>query len=282
MFVAYDKDYNRCYAEECEKSKDYYCPICEEKVQLRKGNIRKAHFAHLKDTECPYDDRDNKSEWHICMQEYFPREMREHLFKDEKTGECHIADVYVPEKDTVIEFQHSPILSEEFAARTEFYTRIGKRIVWVFDESTQKPKEGDLGRLRPCGGICNVFPHNMGYTFKWLRSPRKCLRSFVAVVYQKDYRNYAVCFFSGVEKGDCLHKIIGQFNGYDYVITSVHTIQMHENMDVEEFFVPEIYWLSQPEWKPIMDKARANHRGKVSIVNPIKPRKTFYRRGRRF
>lgn len=48
-------------------------------------------------------------------------------------GEKHRADICVEEKKMVIEFQHSPISSDEFERRCLFYTSAGYQLIWVFD-----------------------------------------------------------------------------------------------------------------------------------------------------
>ena len=36
-----------------EKGQDFSCPICDDEVVLRRGDIRQPHFAHKPDTGCP-------------------------------------------------------------------------------------------------------------------------------------------------------------------------------------------------------------------------------------
>ena len=39
-------------------------------------------------------------------------------------------------------------MREEYLSRTMFHLKEGRRIVWVFDETMEKPKPGDMGRFR--------------------------------------------------------------------------------------------------------------------------------------
>ena len=88
MFVALDAEGNRLYATSTEKSVKCFCPVCNEELRLRKGSKNKPHFAHRQDTDCLHGKNpDYKSEWHIRMQEYFPREACEVRFVDKETGE---------------------------------------------------------------------------------------------------------------------------------------------------------------------------------------------------
>ena len=256
MFSALDKDGNIIFAEDCPSGAECFCKACGEQLKLKKGKINRPHFAHMPNTDCSYDDRDNKTEWHIRMQEYFPKETREYLFIDAATGERHIADIYIPEKETVIEFQHSAISEEEFLKRTVFHVSNHRKIVWVFDETAANPKEGDLGRLRPDDLWGGSFPYN-DRSFRWQRQPRKCLQKGPRIVFNHNWEDYAIYIYSGVENGDYLHRIIGQDCNYEYVTLSVHTILLSQDIDVEDFFRSEQYWLDQSDWKPIMDEYRA-------------------------
>uniref|UniRef100_A0A6C0ARG8 Competence protein CoiA-like N-terminal domain-containing protein n=1 Tax=viral metagenome TaxID=1070528 RepID=A0A6C0ARG8_9ZZZZ len=47
-----------------DKNKNYKCIGCQQKVILKKGNIRKCHFAHHSLTQCSYYEHPNESELH--------------------------------------------------------------------------------------------------------------------------------------------------------------------------------------------------------------------------
>lgn len=112
-------------------------------------------------------------------------------FKDDNTGELHIADVYLEQSKTVIEFQHSPITAEEFRSRTLFHANNGRRIVWVFDERGKDPAL-EFGRLRQEDDT-SYQPCHTHLHFKWLRSPRKMLSSIVSNGNVLQANNYSVC-----------------------------------------------------------------------------------------
>ncbi|NNG66404.1 competence protein CoiA family protein [Caldanaerobacter subterraneus] len=54
MLIPYavDQEGNLYNAKEAGKEKQYYCPSCGEKVVLRKGKVRTAHFAHKANAKC--------------------------------------------------------------------------------------------------------------------------------------------------------------------------------------------------------------------------------------
>lgn len=240
MFVAvdrFDENGNRIYADLAEKNIKCFCPVCGEKVKLRKGKTNRPHFAHTQDSDCSYGkDKDYMSEWHIRMQAYFPREFCEVRFVDEKTGEIHIADVFLKESNTVLEFQHSPISEEEFIHRTAFHINNGRRIAWFFDESSTGEKE--FGRFRLIEDSCSediLF-------YQWLRCPRKSIKDGPNL--KQYYKTYCVCVYTGTE-GDIFHRIIEQRDDYREVGFSKKQIEMTDVFQVDDLFEYDTYWVNK-------------------------------------
>lgn len=238
MFVALDAKGNRVYADSCEMGCTCYCPVCNEELRLRKGTRNKAHFAHKQDTECLFGrDQDYKTEWHIRMQEYFPREACEVRFVDDETGEIHIADVFLAESNTVLEFQHSPISEQEFISRTAFHLKNGRRIIWLFDESSTS-KESNFGRFRYDEDICwTGIPF-----YQWMRRPRQFLDKGPDL--KQAYNAYSICVYTGTE-GDVFHRIVGQHADFKWVGFSGKPIQMTPGINVDQFFEYDDYWKRQ-------------------------------------
>ena len=87
-----------------------------------------SHFAHKKRDECDTFTQD-MSEWHRQWQKQFPLRNREVGLPQDKP--IHRADVLAC--GFVIEFQHSTITRYEFNLRNEFYTSLGKKVIWIFD-----------------------------------------------------------------------------------------------------------------------------------------------------
>lgn len=101
------------------------CPGCGNAVIAKCGMIKIHHWAHQSRIDC---DRwwEPMTEWHLEWQNKFPKAWRERIFRDQQTGEFHRADVHTP-KGLTIEFQHSPLSSQELNSRNTFY----KKIIWV-------------------------------------------------------------------------------------------------------------------------------------------------------
>lgn len=253
MFFAEDSNGNRIYAGDIERHKDCHCPVCGEPVTHRMGKIRKPHFAHKQDTECFYGrDKDRLTEWHIRMQDYFPLETREIRFKDAETGVIHIADVYLPDSNTVLEFQHSPITDEEFWSRTLFHLKNKRRIVWLFDESVPNQKSQNFGKFLRSNAVKFPWPYNC---FKWRHNRSLFLSQRPDIFKLIPY--YSICIYSGTE-GDVFHRIADADHQFNNVAFSLHSIQMSKNIDIEEFFKPESYWQNQEPWKSKFNEM-ANH-----------------------
>lgn len=254
MLVAADKQGNRLYAESSGKRyTECYCPVCGAPVVHKIGRVRRTHFAHRSDTNCYFGrDKDYKSEWHIRMQDYFPKEAQEFIFVDKETGEKHIADVFLKESNIVLEFQHSPIEEKEFWLRTIFHLKNKRRVVWLFDESVANQKSGYFGRFKPDDCAWEQWPYE-DKCYKWLRKPR----SFLAKIneFEKWHNFFSICVYTG-NKGDVFHRIFREHIGFEYVTFSLHNIEMKTNIDAEEFFKPESYWQGQDPWKEIFEQRR--------------------------
>ena len=131
MYIALDHEDKRINISNAKIGQEYFCPICKEKLSIKaKDSISvKAHFAHQKGTDCLDNWKHDMSEWHYSWQAMFPEECQEVVV--EKDCIKHRADVLI--NNTVIEFQHSPITSEEIAQRNSFYLECGYEVIWVFD-----------------------------------------------------------------------------------------------------------------------------------------------------
>lgn len=142
MFSALTTNNNLIDIEDAIKHpKDkYFCRFCNGELIVKNGSVRNAHFAHK--NNCCCDDYDNDmSDWHRNWQKRFPIKNREVVLElDDKAlgiNACRLkrkrrrADVLCC--GYAIEFQNSPISSEEFEDRNIFYSQIGKKVIWIFN-----------------------------------------------------------------------------------------------------------------------------------------------------
>lgn len=144
MFTALTSDNERISIGVAIPGESYRCPVCRNPVIVRAANSDniRTHFAHKRNALCFDNWKHDMSDWHFDWQSKFPIENREVVV--EKDGIVHRADVLINE--TVIEFQHSPISSEEFEARNSFYKSCGYQVVWVFD-ATDRMEINDCNHL---------------------------------------------------------------------------------------------------------------------------------------
>lgn len=129
---ALNKYNKKTFIDDAQKSEDYYCPACRNKMVVKnQGKIRIHHFAHQSGVECTDNWHSEMSEWHLSWQSLFPKDSLE--FYKEKDGQIHKADVLLEDKKAVFEFQHSQLSPEEFNDRNRFYNSLGYLVIWVFD-----------------------------------------------------------------------------------------------------------------------------------------------------
>ncbi|MBR1382596.1 MAG: UvrD-helicase domain-containing protein [Ruminococcus sp.] len=131
MIIALDKDNNRIHIDESIRKNDYYCPSCGKPLVIRKGEIRRHHFAHMPNSECTdsWASTYDMSSWHIDWQSKYPKSNQEILCTLGSIN--HRADVMIDR--TVVEFQHSSMSTETFNNRNSFYDGLGYKVIWLFD-----------------------------------------------------------------------------------------------------------------------------------------------------
>ncbi len=108
------------------------CEMCASPMIAKCGEIMIHHWAHVA-SPCTDSWKENESQWHREWKSNFPEEWREKALNDQATGERHRADIYVPDKELIIEFQHSHISVENIKSREKFY----KKLIWVINAENQ-------------------------------------------------------------------------------------------------------------------------------------------------
>ena len=77
MLFANDRNKKRVYILDIKEDEDYFCPSCNSKLILRRGEIKIHHFAHQKNSICSDNWNYDMTEWHYSWQNRFPRECQE-------------------------------------------------------------------------------------------------------------------------------------------------------------------------------------------------------------
>ncbi|AXF55672.1 competence protein CoiA [Salicibibacter kimchii] len=118
-----------------EANDGWYCQVCKEHLQLKKGRKRRPHFAHHPNTACPTSNPE--SERHLEGKALLYRWLKA------QGAEVHVeaflpesnqrADLLVKNKnDTIaVEYQCSTVDREQIRRRTALYHSIGVQVLWV-------------------------------------------------------------------------------------------------------------------------------------------------------
>ncbi|NOZ34034.1 MAG: hypothetical protein GXO80_01905 [Chlorobi bacterium] len=111
---------------EAKKGLTGKCPLCEQKLFPKCGEINIHHWSHYKNGSCEswYEP---ESEWHYHWKMTFGKDYTEVVL--EKDGKKHFADIYTKNK-VVIELQNSPISKKIIREREEFY---GNKMLWIIN-----------------------------------------------------------------------------------------------------------------------------------------------------
>lgn len=216
MRIAHDKDGNRIHINNIKEYEAYYCPACKAELVIKRGEIKRHHFAHKSIADCDTFTHD-MSKWHINWQETFPEENREVVIELDITENEYRNNLYYALEETledyneycdrerkdklkifnvkhradvcignyVIEFQHSPISAKEFYNRNWFYNLAGYNVIWVLDFKDQIDSGNmQFDKIRADGKI----------QYSWYR-PKRFMRSIiphlsksVKLVFDVDYK----------------------------------------------------------------------------------------------
>ena len=128
------------HREEAQPNLKGECPSCNSPMIARCGERRIYHWAHLGHRICdPWWE--NETDWHRNWKNQFPTNWQE-IVHHAQDGERHIADVKTS-ANWVIEFQHSPIKSEEKRSREHFY----KHLIWVVNGVRRERDKGKFYKV---------------------------------------------------------------------------------------------------------------------------------------
>ncbi|QQK80794.1 hypothetical protein HUG20_13420 [Salicibibacter cibi] len=127
-----------------ESNTEWYCPICKECLQLKKGKKRRTHFAHHPNTVCPSSNPESERhlEGKALLFQWLKAQgadVRLEAFLPESNQR---ADLLVKNKNETIalEYQCSTVDRELIRRRTTLYQSIGVQVIWVmpFDHLRRK------------------------------------------------------------------------------------------------------------------------------------------------
>lgn len=129
----------------------YKCPECNEKVILKKGNIRRVHFSHMSDSACKYFEHIGESQIHKYGKELLKYIIQyRKLFVLKKCAKCGVSM-----STTEIHFQNNTV-DTEFIFNLDGNKKIAdvaiigaqKEIIYIF-EIFHKHRTDDNDRPEP-------------------------------------------------------------------------------------------------------------------------------------
>ena len=168
MLIACDKTGKRITAEEATKKDnkgkiiEYYCPLCETKVFLKKGNKKIDHFSHKEQTEiCKLNGLHGETIQHMYMKKI----MKELIEQENKTlfselewkiGKL-IADYYFEISDNkktykvAVEVVHKHYDINDFKYKNKYYQEKKVYVIWIFnmDYLQEKGKYKETVKFKP-------------------------------------------------------------------------------------------------------------------------------------
>lgn len=187
------------------------------------------------------------SEWHKQWQAVFPIRNREVSLPFEKP--CHRADILA--YGYVIEFQHSPLSMREFHERNEFYTSIGKKVIWVFDVH-DKYENGSFTKRTPNYVYNGTIIDAKGkQKKKWIINEFRIGTTFVAIGAPPDLLTKDDCigYTYGRNEKSSLHQLTEWYWDHPFKTLDHYNPQISTNIAVFLEFEPnclqKIVWCQE-------------------------------------
>ena len=130
MLTAYNENKERVLAQHAEKEMCYFCPVCDERMVLKKGCHNIAHFAHPRQSdhlgvgESTLHHQLKLRLFRMLSKQYSNVQLEPYLSEIQQ-----IPDIVVGQY--AIEIQLSPISVQQMIKRTEGLAQKGYRVIWL-------------------------------------------------------------------------------------------------------------------------------------------------------
>lgn len=133
------------------------CLSCNSQLQAVLQTEKTKHFRHASVDDCDSfnSNEDNLLLWHRLWQSIVNIDNKECVI--EKNGKKHRADIYFPEKDLVIEIQHSHIEPEKIKNREIFYNSM----IWIIDGTVDINIKNLCDKCIKISDLCNKCTENI-------------------------------------------------------------------------------------------------------------------------
>ncbi len=124
------------------------CPVCNQEVISKCGEIKIWHWAHKLNLECD-SFGEPESKWHLNWKNNFPKEQQEVVIGK------HRADIRNKDK-LIIELQNSPLATPEIIEREKYY----KKMIWILNGDTIAKNLKLIGKWELITFHWKWFPHS--------------------------------------------------------------------------------------------------------------------------
>ncbi|MDU9417280.1 competence protein CoiA family protein [Staphylococcus lloydii] len=161
MLYGKNKQGTVVHAANASKDCNYYCPLCCQKLMLKRGKYKCAHFAHH-EINCTY-----KEESYIHYQAKYrlgqsSKDLGMTVQIEPYLKECHqIPDILINNK-IILEIQCSPITVQQLQTRTSAYNNLGYIVIWIIKDTF---KDKSVLSLNAFQSAC-INPHKQ-QLFLW-------------------------------------------------------------------------------------------------------------------
>lgn len=159
------------------KELDYYCPLCHQKLTLKQGLYKSAHFAH-RGQNCNY-----KEETYAHYQAKYAlgqqlKELGYCVQIEPYLKQSHqIPDILINNK-IILEIQCSTITIKLLQRRTNTYERLGYIVIWIIEDDI---RHNELITLNGFQSAC-IIPNKLKL-FLWNNELQSliCLKNLIAI-----------------------------------------------------------------------------------------------------
>lgn len=180
MLVAHDENqqliilqrqFSRDELQVLKKQHQFFCPQCNEPLQLKIGQIRIPHFAHLQHSECDNLFSERESEAHLLgkqqLYEWFERLELAPILEPYLPQIQQRPDLLITYQNRLfaIEFQCSPLPLELFTARTKGYLDAEITPIWIVQNSFERLKDNGVQKIKINYTMSQYLLHNQGQCY---------------------------------------------------------------------------------------------------------------------
>lgn len=139
QYISLVSDYSREQLLQLRKQRQFICPQCKSKVQLKVGKVKTPHFAHLPDAICHNLFAEGESETHLlgklALYDFFKMVKKNVVLEPFITFLLQRPDLFVQDQNGTyaIEFQCSTIDIDLLMKRNSGYIQHGIQPFWVLN-----------------------------------------------------------------------------------------------------------------------------------------------------